>query len=328
MKSAIVLVNLGTPSAPTATAVRRFLKQFLSDRRVVEVPRPIWWLILNLIILPFRSPRVAKNYNEIWMGGQSPLRVFCERLQGQLAAAIQQQSLSAPVQVELAMTYGDPSIEDVLSRLGREGVERIFFLPLFPQYSATTTAAVLDQVTQFYSRQRDIPQWSWLRDYHDHPAFIQALADRVRAHWQEKGRGDKLLMSFHGIPKRNVELGDPYQSQCEGTASALAAALSLEEDQWMMTFQSRLGKAEWLQPYTDKTLAALPSQGVKRLDVICPAFAVECLETLEEIDGEGQEIFRDAGGESFNYIPCLNDHAVHTEALLTLCEPFLRELHN
>lgn len=328
MKSAIVLVNLGTPSAPTASAVRRFLKQFLSDRRVVEVPRPIWWLILHLIILPFRSPRVAKNYSEIWMDGQSPLRVFCERLQGQLADAIQQQNLSAPVRVELAMTYGDPSIDNVLSELLRDGVERVFFLPLFPQYSATTTAAVHDQITRFYSRQRSIPQWSWLRDYHEHPAFIQALAERVRAHWQEKGRGDKLLMSFHGIPKRNVELGDPYQLQCEGTAKALAAALALDDDQWLMTYQSRLGKAEWLQPYTDKTLAALPGKGVKHLDVICPAFAVECLETLEEIDGEGQEIFRDAGGESFNYIPCLNDHAAHTKALLTLCEPFLRELHN
>lgn len=328
MKSAIVLVNLGTPSAPNAPAVRRFLRQFLSDRRVVEVPRPIWWLILHLVILPFRSPKVAKAYGEIWMEGRSPLRVFCERLQQQVAGALKQRQLADRVHVELAMTYGDPSIADVLSKLQDSGVERIFLLPLYPQYSATTTAAVLDQVSQFYSRQRSIPQWGWLRDYHDHPAFIQALAGRVREHWQQHGQGDKLLLSFHGIPKRNVELGDPYQKQCEATAKALAAALSLSDDQWLLTYQSRLGKAEWLQPYTDKTLEALPQQGVKRLDVMCPAFAVECLETLEEIDGEGQEIFLQAGGEAFNYIPCLNDHITHAEALLSVCEPFLRELHD
>lgn len=323
MKSALVFINLGTPDRPDAAGVRRFLREFLSDRRVVEVPRLIWWVILYVIILPFRSPRVAKAYRQIWFGDISPLRHFSQSLVGGVASKVEQQYPDADIEVRLAMTYGQPSIDAQIRSLCDAGVENILFVPLYPQYSATTTAAALDAISRSFSKVRDIPQWSWLKSYHRHPAYIAALGESVKEHWQSNGRAERLLMSFHGIPKRNVELGDPYARECADTAKALADYLGLEDEQWLQTFQSRLGKAEWLTPYTDKTLAALPGLGCKSLDVVCPAFAVECLETLEEIDGEAKDIFIDAGGEVFNYVPCLNDRESHQQLMLELCRPFI-----
>ncbi|MBD2858589.1 ferrochelatase [Spongiibacter sp. KMU-158] len=326
MKSAIILINLGTPDKPERKYVRTFLKEFLSDRRVVEVPRLLWMLILYLIILPFRSGKAAKAYKQIWFGDISPLKFFSQELAQGVEQKIREQYPQRDITVRLAMTYCNPSIPSVLDELRESGVENFLFLPLYPQYSATTTAACMDIVADYFKKCRDIPQWSWIRNYHDHPAYIQTLAQSVADYWQQNERGEKLLMSFHGIPKRNVDLGDPYQQHCEQTAQNLADALQLNAEQWQVTYQSRLGKAEWLQPYTDKTLEALPARGVKNLDVICPAFAVECLETLEEIDGEGQEIFRHSGGERFQYLPCLNDSELHQDLMLELCKPFLDSL--
>lgn len=323
MKTALVLINLGTPDSPDSAGVRRFLKEFLSDRRVVEVPRLLWLAILYLIILPFRSPRVAKGYREIWFGDVSPLRYFSESLASGVERRLAESYPGRSIECRLAMTYGQPSIGSQVRDLVETGVEKLLFLPLYPQYSATTTAAALDAVSKCFSGMRDIPQWAWLRNYHDHPAYIAALGESVKAHWQSHGRSECLLMSFHGIPKRNVDLGDPYEKHCMETAAALASYLELDESKWLVTFQSRLGKAEWLTPYTDKTVAALPSKGVKSVDVICPAFAVECLETLEEIDGEAKEIFMENGGEVFNYVPCLNDSADHQSMIVELCRPFV-----
>ncbi|MEX1667623.1 ferrochelatase [Zhongshania guokunii] len=325
MKSGIVFVNLGTPTAPTPAAVRIFLKQFLSDRRVVEVPRIIWLCILYLIILPFRAPRVARAYRQIWMNDISPLRYFSQRLVDGVAKQVAERYPQQDIDFRLAMTYGQTSISVAIEELLASGCERLFFLPLFPQYSATTTAAVHDEITRVFSRYRDIPQWSWLRSYHDHPVYIDALAQTVKKHWAESGQGELLLMSFHGIPKRNVELGDPYQQHCEETAAALAKALNLNDDQWQLSYQSRLGKAEWLQPYTDKTVIALAQSGLKKIDVMCPAFAVECLETLEEIDGEVHEYFIENGGEAFRYVACLNDSESHQKLMISLSKSFIEE---
>lgn len=326
MKAAgIVFINLGTPESPSTGAVRKFLREFLSDRRVVEVPRVIWVLILYLIILPFRSPRVARNYKQVWMNNISPLRFFSQRLVDGVAAKFAENYPDAKIHARLAMTYGEVSISSAIDELLSAGCERLFFLPLYPQYSATTTAAVHDQICKAFAARRDIPQWGWLKSYYDHPDYIAALASSVRQHWSENGRGELLLMSFHGIPKRNVELGDPYQRHCEKTAEALAGELGLNKSEWVLSYQSRLGKAEWLQPYTDKTVIGLAETGTKTLDVICPAFAVECLETLEEIDGEVHEFFLEKGGEAFRYIPCLNDEEIHQNLMFSLCRSFLEE---
>lgn len=325
MKSAIVFINLGTPAAPDSKGVRAFLKEFLWDPRVVEVPRPLWWLILHLVILPFRSPRVAGAYRQIWMQNISPLRFFSEELVNKVTGTLRERYPDQQIETSLAMTYGSPNIPGEIARLRQLGCERFLFIPLYPQYSATTTAAVHDQISRFFASCRDIPAWSWVRDYHDHPLYIDALAQSVLDHWQNNGRGEKLLVSFHGIPRRNVDLGDPYLGQCERTASLLADKLGLQEQQWQLSFQSRLGKAEWLQPYTDKTVIALAEGGVRHLDVMCPAFAAECLETLEEIDGEANELFRHHGGEQFNYIPCLNSSEPHQQLMLELCRVFLQD---
>ncbi|CAA0087377.1 Ferrochelatase [Zhongshania aliphaticivorans] len=321
----IIFINLGTPQAPNSGAVRKFLREFLSDRRVVEVPRVIWMLILYLIILPFRSPRVARNYKQIWMNDTSPLRYFSQRLVDGVSLKFSDSYPDAKIHTRLAMTYGDVSISSAINELLESGCERLFFIPLYPQYSATTTAAAHDQICHYFSQCRDIPEWAWLKSYYDHPSYIAALSKTVRQHWSDNGRAELLLMSFHGIPKRNVDLGDPYQLHCQKTAEALALDLGLNEKQWMLTYQSRLGKAEWLQPYTDKSVINLATNGTKTLDVICPAFAVECLETLEEIDGEANEFFIENGGNAFRYIPCLNDSEEHQNLLFSLCKPFLEE---
>lgn len=316
-KKAVIYVNLGTPEAPTPSAVRAFLREFLWDRRVVEVPRAIWWLILNLIILPFRPGKVARGYKAMWLGGQSPLRLFSEALVAKVDERLQAEQGSCAY---LAMTYGQPSISEVVDRALAEGAERLHFVPLYPQYSATTTAAVCDVISRKMASLRDIPQWSWCKDYHQHPGYIEALAQQVERHWQERGRAEHLLLSYHGIPQRNVDLGDPYQTQCEATSAALAKRLGLNEADYTISYQSRLGRAAWLQPYTEPTVKAMAEQGLKRLDVICPAFAVDCLETLEEIDQEVAAVFYEAGGEDFRYITCLNDSDAHCDLMLALAD--------
>ena len=303
--TAILLCNLGTPDEASAPALRRYLAEFLSDPRVVEIPKPLWWLILHGIILRVRPKKSAAKYASIWMKEGSPLRVWTQKqavmLRGYLAVRGQ------PVEVRYAMRYGSPSIASQLSQLKADGVERVLILPAYPQYSGTTTASVFDAVYRWASRIRRIPELRFVNHYHDHAGYIKALAARVREHWRTQGRAEQLVMSFHGVPERTLTLGDPYHCECHKTARLLAAQLGLEPAQYKVTFQSRFGKAKWLQPYTEPTLVAMAQAGVKRVDVICPGFTGDCLETLEEINMEAREAFLHAGGKEFNYIPCLND---------------------
>ncbi|HGF7184956.1 TPA: ferrochelatase [Vibrio cholerae] len=310
-KLGILLANLGTPQAPTPQAVKAFLSQFLHDQRVVDMSRWLWCPLLHGIILPTRSPKVAKLYQSIWMDEGSPLMVYSRRQRDKLAELSQRP-------VELGMTYGEPSLLDGVRKLQQQGVEQIVVLPLYPQYSATTTAAVFDGLAKALRQLPVVPELHFIRDYHDHPLYIQALAKSVRASWQLHGQGDLLLCSYHGIPKRYAQNGDIYPEHCKKTTELLAQALGLPQDKVMMTYQSQFGKEEWLQPYTDKTMEALPSQGIKKLDVICPAFSVDCLETLEEIAEQNQEIFLHSGGEAFHYVPCLNDSQSHIELMAAL----------
>lgn len=305
-RSAVVLVNLGTPDAPTAQAVRRYLKQFLSDPRVVEIPRLVWWFILNLIILPFRSSQSAKKYASIWTKEGSPLKVHTQQQATLLAGALAGRGHDG-LTVAMAMRYGSPSLPEVLARLKSEGCERIAILPAYPQYSGTTTGSIYDAVFSHYATVRNVPELRFIKQYHEHETYIAALRDSVLAHWETNGRPDKLVMSFHGVPKRTLLLGDPYHCQCLKTARLLAEQLKLSKDQYIVTFQSRFGKAEWLQPYTAPTLIALAQQGVKRVDLLCPGFTSDCLETLEEIALEAKHDFETAGGQVFHYIPCLNE---------------------
>ncbi|ENM3736350.1 ferrochelatase [Vibrio cholerae] len=310
-KLGILLANLGTPQAPTSQAVKAFLSQFLHDQRVVDMSRWLWCPLLHGIILPTRSPKVAKLYQSIWMDEGSPLMVYSRRQRDKLAELSQRP-------VELGMTYGEPSLLDGVRKLQQQGVEQIVVLPLYPQYSATTTAAVFDGLAKALRQLPVVPELHFIRDYHDHPLYIQALAKSVRASWQLHGQGDLLLCSYHGIPKRYAQNGDIYPEHCKKTTELLAQALGLPQDKVMMTYQSQFGKEEWLQPYTDKTMEALPRQGIKKLDVICPAFSVDCLETLEEIAEQNQEIFLHSGGEAFHYVPCLNDSQSHIELMAAL----------
>ncbi|EGQ8392688.1 ferrochelatase [Vibrio cholerae] len=310
-KLGILLANLGTPQAPTSQAVKAFLSQFLHDQRVVDMSRWLWCPLLHGIILPTRSPKVAKLYQSIWMDEGSPLMVYSRRQRDKLAELSQWP-------VELGMTYGEPSLLEGVRKLQQQGVEQIVVLPLYPQYSATTTAAVFDGLAKALRQLPVVPELHFIRDYHDHPLYIQALAKSVRASWQLHGQGDLLLCSYHGIPKRYAQNGDIYPEHCQKTTELLAQALGLPQDKVMMTYQSQFGKEEWLQPYTDKTMEALPRQGIKKLDVICPAFSVDCLETLEEIAEQNQEIFLHSGGEAFHYVPCLNDSQSHIELMAAL----------
>ncbi|ELL0576491.1 ferrochelatase [Vibrio cholerae] len=310
-KLGILLANLGTPQAPTSQAVKAFLSQFLHDQRVVDMSRWLWCPLLHGIILPTRSPKVAKLYQSIWMDEGSPLMVYSRRQRDKLAELSQRP-------VELGMTYGEPSLLEGVRKLQQQGAEQIVVLPLYPQYSATTTAAVFDGLAKALRQLPVVPELHFIRDYHDHPLYIQALAKSVRASWQLHGQGDLLLCSYHGIPKRYAQNGDIYPEHCQKTTELLAQALGLPQDKVMMTYQSQFGKEEWLQPYTDKTMEALPRQGIKKLDVICPAFSVDCLETLEEIAEQNQEIFLHSGGEAFHYVPCLNDSQSHIELMAAL----------
>ncbi|MDB6061095.1 MAG: hemH [Verrucomicrobiaceae bacterium] len=318
MNTAVILMNLGTPAAPTVAAIRRYLREFLSDRRVVEIPRFIWYPILFGAILPFRPQRLVHGYAQMWREfGDSPLRVISRKQVERLQQRLQQDGENPP-QIRFAMTYGEPKLSTVVQELRAQNIERILVLPLYPQFSATSSGAIFDQVAALYKTSRDIPALNIVKHYHDHPLYIEALAQSVLAHWQQHGRAQKLLMSFHGIPKRNVELGDPYRAHCEITAKFLAQRLQLDASQWQLSFQSRLGRAEWLQPYTSVKLLEWGTQKFSSIDVICPAFATDCLETLEEIAIENRIVFQSAGGGEYRYIPCLNDGDAHIELLREL----------
>ena len=315
----ILVVNLGTPDAPDTKAVRRYLKEFLWDPRVVEMARPLWWLVLNLIILNLRPRRSAHAYAKVWTGEGSPLLVISRRQRDALQAALQEK-FGAGVRVALAMRYGNPSIAAGLEELRQAGAQRLLVLPLYPQYSATTTASTFDAVTRVLQTWRWLPEMRFINHYHDFPAYIEALADSVRNYWSEHGQPERLVMSFHGIPEDYFHAGDPYHCECQKTGRLLAAALDLPAERWLLTFQSRLGPKQWLQPYTDETLSALGKEGVKNVHVICPGFSADCLETLEEISLQNRETFLAIGGENLGYIPCLNEDPVHITALLQLAE--------
>jgi len=317
-RTAIVLVNLGTPDAPTAAAVRPYLKEFLSDPRVVEIPRAVWWFILHGVILPFRSKQSARKYAAIWTSDGSPLLLHTMRQAMLLRGALGERGHQ--VEVAAAMRYGKPSLPSVLERLKAEGCDRVLVLPAYPQYSGTTTASIYDAVFSHYAGVRNIPELRLVRNYHDDPGYIEALRQSVQKHWEAHGRPDRLVMSFHGVPKRTLLLGDPYHCECHKTARLLATALGLSEAQYLVTFQSRFGKAEWLQPYTAPTLQRLAREGVKRVDVMCPGFTSDCLETLEEIDMEVRNAFLTAGGGAYHYIPCLNEAPAWIAAMATIAE--------
>jgi len=313
----ILLVNLGTPDSPSPRDVRRYLKEFLWDPRVVEMARPLWWLVLNGVILNTRPRRSARAYAKVWTEQGSPLLVISQQQRDALQQALAER-LPGPVQVALAMRYGQPSIAAGLAELREAGARRVLVLPLYPQYSATTTASIFDAVTAELRRWRWLPELRFVNHYHDDPGYITALADSVRQHWAEHGQAEQLVMSFHGIPQDYFAAGDPYYCECQKTGRLLAGALGLGEAQWRLTFQSRLGPKQWLQPYTDHTLKELARGGVKTVDVVCPGFAADCLETLEEIAMENRDTFLAAGGEDYRYVPCLNDRPDHLAALAEL----------
>ena len=310
----ILLINLGTPEAPTAAALRPYLKEFLSDPRVVEIPRLIWWLILNGIILNTRPKKSAAKYAAIWTKDGSPLKVHTAK-QAKLLKGWVGEKIASPFMVEYAMRYGQPAIAETLARMKAAGCDRILLLPLYPQYAASSTATAFDAAFTWLKRIRNQPALRCVRSYHDHPTYIQALVTNIRAYWQTHGRPDVLLISFHGVPRYTLDKGDPYHCECRKTARLLTEALGLHDEQYRVTFQSRFGRAEWLQPYTDKTLSELGKAGVQRVDVVAPGFTSDCLETLEELAMEGRDSFLTSGGKEFHYIPALNEHPAWIAAL-------------
>ena len=315
----VLLVNLGTPDEPTPAAVRRYLREFLSDPRVVEIPRPVWWLILNLFILPFRPKDSAHRYAQVWTAEGSPLKLHTER-QARLLRGYLGERVKVPLLVDYAMRYGNPSVADAVARLKAAGCDRILAVPLYPQYAASTTATAVDALGAALARLRNQPALRTVRHFHDDPGYIAALAQSVRDYWTANGRPDLLLMSFHGVPRYTLERGDPYHCECQKTARLLAEALQLQPSQYRLTFQSRFGRAEWLKPYTAEVLRELGAAKTGRVDVICPGFVADCLETLEEIAIEGKTLFLTAGGGEYHVIPCLNerDDWIHALADLVL----------
>lgn len=311
MSAGILLVNLGSPDAPTPAAVKRYLAEFLWDPRIADVWRPLWWLILNGIILNSRPAKSAAKYAAIWTDAGSPLIHATGRQAAMLA-----EYLGGEFPVVAAMRYGNPSIAAGIEALMAEGIERILVLPLYPQYSATTTASVFDAVTATARARSHIPELRFVNRYWDEPAWSAAVAASIREYRETHGTGEKLLMSFHGIPRRYAENGDPYAGECRRSATAIAQSLGLSDDEWLLTFQSRFGREEWLRPYTDETIERLAQEGVKAVDVVCPGFAADCLETLEEIAIENRERFLLAGGERFHYIPALNERGDHIATLV------------
>ncbi|MGU3517867.1 ferrochelatase [Klebsiella pneumoniae] len=315
-KTGILLANLGTPDAPTPGAVKRYLRQFLSDKRVVDTSRLLWWPLLRGVILPIRSPRVAKLYQSVWMEEGSPLMVYSRRQQQALATRL------PDTPVALGMSYGSPSLASAVDDLLAQGVEHIVVLPLYPQYSCSTVAAVWDELARILAKKRAIPGISIIRDYAEHPDYIHALAASVRASFAVHGEPDLLLLSYHGIPQRYANQGDDYPQRCRDTTRELVSALGLPPERVMMTFQSRFGREPWLTPYTDETLKMLGEKGTKHIQVLCPGFAADCLETLEEIAVQNREIFLEAGGKQYEYIPALNADAAHIEMMVNLTAPY------
>lgn len=330
-KIGVLVVNLGTPDAPTAKAVRKYLKQFLSDPRVVEIPRIIWWCILNLIILPIRSGASAKKYASVWLTGAqsgSPLLVYSQAQVDLLRQHLNSEA-NQPIMVELAMRYGNPSFADVLKRMADAGVDRLLVLPLYPQYSATTTASSFDEIYRLFKESRNPPELRTIKHFHDHPLYITAMKNHIEDFWKLQGRpnfaaGEKLVLSFHGVPKRTLDMGDPYHCECHKTGRLLKEALGLTDQEAIISFQSRFGKAEWLKPYTAPLLEKLGQAGTSRMDIFCPGFPADCLETLEEIAMEGKEIFQHAGGKEYFAIECLNANLGWIKALQGIAEQNLQ----
>ncbi len=328
-KTAVLLVNLGTPDAPTAASVKTYLAEFLSDPRVVEIPKPIWWLILHGLILRLRPKKSAAKYAKIWLDKNvdamssrgSPLRYYTQQQEAGLQAALD--AAGHAITVRYAMRYGNPSIAQELDQLKAEGAARILIVPLYPQYSGTTTASVSDAVFIWGARQRLIPELRFVNRYHDHAGYICLLGNRIRESWGRTGQAQVLVMSFHGVPERTLHLGDPYHCECLKTARLLAQNLGLTQEQYRVTFQSRFGRAKWLEPATEPTLIALAKAGIGSVDVVCPGFTSDCLETLEEIDIEVRHAFTHAGGRQFNYIPCPNDSLEWMGVLRSIAEQHL-----
>lgn len=322
-KLGILVTNLGTPDAPTTPALRRYLGEFLADPRVVEVPRLLWWLILHGVILRIRPSRSAKAYREVWQQQGSPLLTHtanqCEEIRKSIHAKYGQN-----VVVAFAMRYGNPSIASVLDDLQSQGVRQLLVLPLYPQYSGSTSASTFDAIASDFVKRRWLPDFRFISHYPDYPPYIEAMARHIEDYWSNNGRHEKLILSFHGVPLKYLMRGDPYHCECHKTSRLLAERLGLTKDQYMTTFQSRFGREEWLQPYTDKTLQSLPEQGVASIDVFCPGFSSDCLETIEEIDQENRDYFMKAGGKAFSYIPALNATPGHIKALVSLIEDNLQ----
>jgi len=309
----VILVNLGTPDEPTGPAIRKYLREFLSDPRVIEIPKLLWWPILNGPILMARPRKLVPRYKSVWMEGGSPLMVYTQRQTEGLRQLFAQRGLA--IEVETGMRYGQPSIKQAMLRLRERGCEHMLVVPLYPQYASSTTATVVDEVARVASHMRDQPALRFIKRFHTDPAFISPLGDKIAAFWQQHGKPQKLVMSFHGLPRQCVDLGDPYCRDCYETARALAQYLGLPDDAYQVTFQSRFGPAKWLEPYTEPTLQKLAQQGVTDIDVVCPGFLADCLETLEEIQVEVCEAFMHAGGKRFRYIPALNDDQAWVNSL-------------
>ena len=322
-KIGVLVTNLGTPDAPTPSALRRYLGEFLWDPRVVEVPRPLWWLILHGIILRIRPRRSAKAYSGVWEPEGSPLLLHTAKQAEGIRKELQAKYGNNLI-VAFAMRYGNPGIGHVLNELQAQGVRQLLVLPLYPQYSASTSASTFDAIAHDFTRRRWLPDLRFVSHYPDYPPYIEAMAEHIKAYWQEHGRNQKLILSYHGVPLKYLMKGDPYHCECHKTSRLLAEKLGLGKDEYMITFQSRFGRDEWLQPYTDETLKSLPGKGVKTIDVFCPGFSSDCLETVEEIDEENREYFMESGGEGFRYIPALNATDGHIRALTQLIEDNLQ----
>ena len=311
---AVVLVNLGTPKQPTTSAIRNFLKRFLSDRRVVDLPSLIWFPILYGFVLPFRPKKLIDNYRSIWLdNGKSPLIHYSENIQSELENRLQ-------IPVKFAMSYTDPNIVQVLDDCYQEKIDNIIILPMYPQYSSSTTGSVFDTISRYYMKKKYLPQLFFIRNYHTSSAYIDAIAQKIVDFWQEHGKPEKLVFSFHGVPTKLIEQGDLYQQHCEQTTELIVNKLNLDQEEWVLCYQSRFGKTPWITPYTDETVEKIAKEGVQSIHVISPAFVTDCLETLEEIEEEICEIFIEAGGKTFKYIPCLNDDNANIALLQSVIE--------
>ncbi|MCL6414098.1 ferrochelatase [Aestuariirhabdus sp. Z084] len=324
-RKGVLLTNLGTPDAPNRTALKRYLREFLSDPRVVEVPRLLWWLILNLIIVPIRSGASAKLYQEVWTDQGSPLMEISRRQASALQQRLDNQYGAGEVPVALGMRYGNPSISDAMQQLTEANVRELIVLPLYPQYCAATTGSTFDAVSAQLRQYRWVPSLHFNGGYHQHPAYIQAICQTISAHIDRHGVPERLILSYHGTPERYLKKGDPYYCFCQQTSRLVCEQLKLAEDCLLTTFQSRFGREPWLQPYTDHTLEALAKSGIRQVALLCPGFSSDCLETLEEIEMQNRELFIGAGGEQFHYIPCLNDAPEHISMMQTLVSPYLEQ---